>query len=598
MMLLHCSQLTKSFYNKLIMDKVNFEIHSGDRIGLIGVNGCGKSTLLKIIIGQDKDYDGNLAFKDDIEIGYLPQNQKVFDGELSAGQVLLSDEKEWQQTKEQLEGLEEEMAQGHAGQELMEEYGRVMTRFQGLGGYQLLSEAELIFGRLGFDKEQWNQDFITLSGGEKTKILLGRILLKEPDLLILDEPTNHADTETMDWLADFLTQFSGAVLVVSHDRYFLDKTVNKVMELEDRNIEIYPGNYSDYRREKDRRLLEERRKYEKMRKEKKKTEKLIKRQMNWFHQAHKAAGTNDHLRRKAKKLAQRAKAYRARLERLENQDIKAPKKEDKMDLDFGDVGRLARDLVTFIDVAFSYDDQEYLFCDLSFNIQRGDTVGVIGPNGIGKTTLLKMMIGQLEPSKGDVIVNSNLQIGYFSQEMEGLNPDSTPMEILNREDVKPAQARSLLGRLQLRGDEVFGPVSNLSLGERVRIVLARLMISSPDILILDEPTNHLDISGREKMEEALKDYPGTIILISHDRYLIKSLADKLLVLEDDGVEYYQGKLTNFETAEKYRQMDDKFLLKLRLADLSQKLEDEHLDEESKEVIKKECQQIQDKLKES
>ncbi len=596
MMYLHAQHLSKFFYENLILDEVNFEIHSGERIGLIGANGTGKTTLFKMILGEDQDYQGMIQKKDGLKIGYLRQNHLETNSTVTVGNEFMSEHSAWIEARTEVMKLEKEMASPEIDQQILEDYANWHERFEQLGGYQLLNDAEILFSQLGFTPQQWEQPFRILSGGEKTRLVIGRLLLKKPDLLLLDEPTNHTDVDTMEWLVKILTNFQGVVLLVSHDRYFLNQTVNQIMELEDGKITIFSGNYSDYRREKDRLLLSQQYQYQKQRKEQQRLKKMIHRQQDWFKIAHDSAGQNDHLRQKAKKMAKRFKAFETRMNKTMEQEFKPPRKIDKMNLGFGQMGKITKNLIIFTRVGFAYPGFRNLFEDLSFLINRGDRVGIVGPNGTGKTTLLKLLLGQLEPTTGEIYINSGLRIGYFSQEMEMIDDTLTPMEILLREGINPAEARTLLGNLQLRGDEVFGPLQNMSMGERVRVVLAKLMILTPDLLILDEPTNHLDIPGRERMESALEQYQGTYLIISHDRYLIRRLAEKLLIFDGNSVRFYDGSYEEFADAEKYQKIDDSFLLKLRLARITNQLADEHLSDEERVILDEECKQIQQDLK--
>lgn len=596
MILIQVHNVTKFYQDHLVLDEVSFEVHSRDRLGLIGANGSGKSTLLKILIDVEMDYEGLIQIQDGVKVGYLRQNHLDVPPNVTVGEELLGEYPKWWQVREKLVRLEEELSKGRTEEQVFAAYSDCHETFDSLGGYKLLSEAELLFRRLGFELEQWNQTYETLSGGEKTRLVLGRVLLQQPDLLILDEPTNHTDVETMEWMVKVLEQFSGAVLLVSHDRFFLDQTVTKILELEDEQLTLYSGNYSAYRLEKERILLEEARQYEKVVKEKKRLQVLACRQMEWFHKAHDAAGTNDVLRRKAKKLAIRAKAYESRINQLIKKEIPKIKKLDKMNLDFGQSTKVAKDLITFSEVSFGYPGQRELFQSLTFHIQRGDRLGIVGPNGSGKTTLLRLLLGKVEPVTGEIWINQHLQVGYFSQALEEMDEEQTPMDLLIREGVKPDLARNLLGNLQLRGDEVFGPLKNLSMGERVRVALARLMFIQPDLLILDEPTNHLDIPGRERMEEALEQYPGTILLISHDRYLVRRLADKLLVLNEEKVTFYHGKYGEFENAKSYQQPDERLLLQLKLAEVTAKLSEEEITDDERLHLSMVCDELQQQLR--
>ena len=594
MMLLKVQGLKKAYHNKIILDDITFEVHKNDRIGLIGINGSGKSTLMKIIVGKENLDEGYIWKKPNLAIGYLPQNVKNIPDTLNAGQVLLSGNSQWLRLKDKLRDLEVEMNNNYT-QAKLRKYSKLQDEFERSGGYGLFDEAELLFAKLGFDKEQWKLNYHQLSGGEKTRLLLGKILLNKPDLLLLDEPTNHTDINTMDWMSELLVEKSFTSLLISHDRNFMDKTVNKIVELEENNISIYQGNYSDYRSEKDRQILKQKRRYEKIKKEKIRLKKMIEQQRDWFNKGHQAAGTNGHLRSKSKKLAKRFKAFKSRLNRLEKKEVKKPNTNEKMSLEFGQSSRSARDIIKFFSVTFNYKNSENLFRDLTFNIKRGDVVAIIGQNGIGKTTLLKLLLGKLEPTEGEINVNPNLNLGYFSQELEDLELDKSPLDIVRRVGIKADQARALLDNLQLYGNEVFGPTYNLSIGQRVRVVLAQLICQQPDLLILDEPTNHIDIPGRESIEESLKKYPGTILLISHDRYMIKKLAKKLLVFNNRRVEYYHGTLDEYEDSDKYKNLNESLILKLKLANIYNDLSAEHLDDEKREEMELKCKEIEEKI---
>lgn len=611
MMYVQIQNLTKFYDDKLVLDEVSLEIHSGDRIGLVGANGSGKSSFLKILMGEE-DYNGLVVKKDQIRIGYLRQNHLEILGEVfgevpgevsrevsrevTIGSELLREHNAWWKVRQELLDLEKMMAVGVASPELLGKYTQCYENFDRLGGYQLLTRAEVLLSKLGFPLDSWERPYSSLSGGEKTRLALGSLLLAELDMLLLDEPTNHTDLETMEWFVQIIETFPGVVLLVSHDRYFLDRTVNKILELDDGQMVMYQGNYSDYHREKSRLLLNQQYQYEKEQRERKRLKKLFTNQMNWFKRAHHAAGQNDHLRRKAKKLAKRAKAYQSKINKLLSKKTLAPKKLAKINVMFEQNRRVSKDLITFSQISFAYPGKDNLFTDLTFLIQRGDRIGIVGPNGTGKTTLLKLLVGDLTPTTGQIYHNPNLRIGYFSQELEVLDHNSSPMDILLDVGMESAEARTLLGNLQLAGEEVFASVDQLSLGEQVRVVLAKIMVINPDIIILDEPTNYLDIPGREKLEEALEQYPGTLVIISHDRFLIRRLAQKLLIFSQNNPIFYHGKFEDFLNSQQNQQIGDSLLLKLKLAQLSNQLATENLSEEERVQLNQECVEIQSRLK--
>ena len=512
MSILSAQKLNKSFGVESVLEDVSFTVNKGDRIGVVGSNGAGKSTLFKMIVGELQPDSGELAAAKDLSAGYLrqrehfPEDRTVFDT---------------------LKALGEETAARKgplAGQTLAE-------RFQEIHGYSFERAAHGILTSLGFSAQAEEQLVGALSGGEKTRLALGAMLLREPELMLLDEPTNHLDIKTLKWLEGYLAGYRGTLMIISHDRYFLDKCVSRIFEIENRRLTCYEGNYSTYKEKKQLRYEIDLKHYEQQQEEIKHQEELIAR--------YKGRGTE-----KLVKRAQSREKRLAQIERLEKPQMLS----ETLKINFSEKLASGNDVVYAENLSFAYPGAEPLFRNVGLDIKKHDRICLVGANGIGKTTLLKIMLGQLRPSTGYVRLGQNVMPGYYDQEQRSLTGDNTVLEELHRIYFKYDQTdlRKILGSFLFRGDDVFKKVSDLAGGEKARLALLKLMMSGSNLLIFDEPTNHLDIAAKEVFEDAIMHFPGTVIIVSHDRYLLQHVPTAILELTEDGIVKYPGKYDYYE----------------------------------------------------
>lgn len=527
MILLQVNQLSKYFGAEPILSNIKLEVKTRDRIALVGRNGAGKSTLLKIIAGQLSYESGDIIKPKDVEIGYLAQNTGL-ESHLSIWDEMLSVFKHLQEQEKELRKLERKMSNPDAYsnqkayEQLLNDYDKLQVSFKENGGYQYESDIRSVLHGLHFHSFDYSTKVSSLSGGQKTRLALGKLLLKRPDILILDEPTNHLDIETLSWLEGYLQGYEGAILIVSHDRYFLDKVVSQVYELSRLRINKFPGNYSAYLDQKAKNYEQELKLYEKQQEEVAKLQDFIQRNLA------RASTTK------------RAQSRRKQLERMELMDRPMG---DEKSASFGfQIDRQSgNDVLKVESVGIGYN-QEPVSKNLSFHVTRGDSIALVGPNGVGKSTLLKTIIGQLEKLSGDIHFGSNVTIGYYDQEQAILTSNKRVLNelwddypLMNEKDI-----RTILGNFLFSGEDVLKIVSTLSGGEKARLALAKLMMKKANFLILDEPTNHLDLDSKEVLENSLVDYPGTILFVSHDRYFINRIATKVLELNQEGVAEYLG----------------------------------------------------------
>ncbi len=514
-MILSCQNIEKSFVTGEVIRHASFFIEEHEKAALIGVNGAGKSTLLKIITGEMRADSGQVTLARGMTLGYLAQQQDV-DGDLSIYETVLAAKQDILDMERRLRQLESQMkkASGTELESLMDSYTRLTHTFELNNGYACQSEVTGVLKGLGFPEEDFSKPLSTLSGGQKTRVALGRLLLTKPDLLLLDEPTNHLDMQSIAWLETYLVNYGGAVLIVSHDRYFLDKVVTKVIELENGTATVFQGNYTDYSQKK---AVIRRAAYHAW----------LNQQQEIRHQEEVIARLKSFNREKSIKRAESREKMLDKMEVLEKpQELRAD-----MHLHLTPRVQSGRDVLSVRELSKSFGSH-HLFAEQSFEIRRGERVAVIGNNGTGKTTLLKIITG-LEPAdSGSFSLGSRVQIGYYDQEHQVLHPEKTAFEEIS--DAYPAmtntEIRNLLAAFLFTGDEVFKQVKNLSGGEQGRLSLAKLRLSEANFLILDEPTNHLDITSKEILEEALQEYTGTVLYVSHDRYFINQTATRILDL--------------------------------------------------------------------
>lgn len=538
MIALSMKDIEKYYAANKVLSSITFEINEGEKVAIVGRNGCGKTTLFRLLAGTEKYEKGMLALKKGIKIGYLEQVPGGFEG-YSVYDVLLGGVEEVMGLRAQMTELEKQMSFEKSEkllEELVARYGRLTSEYEGMEGYSVESRLEMVTTGLRISRSMYDMDFENLSGGEKTRILFARILISQPELLLLDEPTNHLDTSSIEWLEGFIREYKGTVLIISHDRYFLDNAVGRIIEVEDGECESYEGNYSYYVKEKERRLLVEFDNYQDQQKKIKKMEETIKRLRDWGNR-----GDNEKFFRKAASI-QKA------IERMEKIDKPILDRKGVF-LSFEASGRSGRDAIICEEVTKAYD-YKLLLRKADMLVRFGERVGIIGPNGSGKSTLIKMIMGAESPDEGIIKTGSNVKIGYLEQSI-GFEDESKSIleEFKSSLNLTEGEARGRLAKFLFYKDSVFKKVSGLSGGEKTRLKLAELMYSDINLLILDEPTNHLDIDTREALEAALEEYEGTIIFISHDRYFINRLADKLYNIEDYSLieycgnyDYYKGRL--------------------------------------------------------
>ena len=524
MIVISAKNLTKEYDgSNVILDGVSFHINKGDRVGIIGINGAGKTTLLKMLTGELEPEEGDCFISADLRIGYLKQDSG-FDSQKTVIEEVNAVFDHFPEMEEEMHSLLD--AEDAAS---LERYEQIRERYERMGGYQYQSEIRGILSSMAFDESMYNKKISTLSGGEKTRLALAVLLLEKPDILMLDEPTNHLDIGTLKWLEQYLKSYKGTMIIVSHDRYFLNETVTRIFEIENRKLNIYEGNYNFYASERRNRREAELRKYEKQQKEVERQKEIIRR--------FKEHGT-EHL---TKRAASREKW-------LEHQDLMERPDGDhkKMKIAFHQNFQSGNDVLFAegLSKSFGYGlNRVELFRGVNIDIKRGERVCIVGDNGIGKTTLIKMLMGDLVAATGRIKVGHNVQFGYYDQGQLLLNDSYTVIEEL--QDAyhlySEGELRNILGRFLFRGEDVFKEVGSLSGGERARLSLLKLMMSGANTLILDEPTNHLDIESKEIFEEALLEFPGTCIIVSHDRYFLNRIPTRIMELTSQGMVNYLGR---------------------------------------------------------
>ncbi|HDR7778392.1 ribosomal protection-like ABC-F family protein [Bacillus cereus group sp. MYBK29-1] len=515
------NNVTKSFGGNIIFENISLEIKNGERVGLVGRNGSGKTTIFQLLTGMESLDAGAIHMKKGTRIGHVAQIPK-FDESMTVYEVLSSAFKIEKELEREMRTLEKHMAEEQESsvlQKLMERYGVIQEKFAFLGGYEI--EANIMKVANGLQViELFPRSFLELSGGEQTKVSLAYMLLQKPDLLLLDEPTNHLDLFAVEWLEQFLKEYNGTVVVISHDRYFLDEVVTKIFDLEDGEIHVYHTNYSRFVEEKEERLLQEFQAYQEQQKKIKKVKEAIKRLREWANQAN---PPNEGLHKRARSM-ERA------LERMEK--LKKPILERKqMGLQFEGQERSGKDVVVMKEVSKGFAEH-LLFNEANLHVRFQERAAIVGRNGTGKTTLLKLLLEEIEPDAGEIRIGSSVKIGYLSQHAYG-NMKSNVLEAFREcVAVTEGEARHILAKFLFYGPAVFKKVTQLSGGEKMRLRLARLMYQDINFLILDEPTNHLDIESREVLEEALEQYNGTILAVSHDRYFLNKLFEKTYWIDE------------------------------------------------------------------
>ena len=531
MIVLSAQNVAKSFGVNEVLKDVSFTLQQGDRMGLVGVNGCGKSTLMRIIAGMESPDSGEISMARGTRVGYLAQQDMVTHG----ASVWAELEKVYEpvfEMEKKIRSLEAEMEHAHEDAarfaRLSSEYDRLCRSFEEADGYAWKSLVSGVLNGLGFKPSQYEQNVDSLSGGEKTRLCLARLLLQKPDLLLLDEPTNHLDMETLQWLENYLSAYKGSVLVISHDRYFLDHVCTCMVEILMGTSEQYGGNYTRYIAQREERFETRIRAYELQQKEIERQQAIIARYRMFNRE----------------KSIRAAESREKALERMEKLD--KPVDERAIRFKFEARRRTGEDVLMVRDVSKSFGEK-HLFSGLTLHVRAGDRVALIGPNGVGKSTLIKLIVGEETPDTGDIRYGANVDIGYYDQHQSTLHPEKTVLdEVWDRfPRMEQSDVRGALGMFLFTGDDVFQPIRTLSGGEKGRVALTALMLRKDNVLLLDEPTNHLDMDSREVLEDALSGFGGTIITVSHDRYFINRVANRIIEMRPDGVTEYIGNYDDY-----------------------------------------------------
>ena len=523
MIILQANKIERSFAGEVLFDNISLQVDERDRIALVGKNGAGKSTLLKILVGEEEQTSGEINKKRDLSLSYLAQDSR-FESSNTIYDEMLHVFDDLRKTEKTLRQMELEMGEktGADLDKLMQDYDRLSEEFRQAGGFTYEADIRAILNGFKFDESMWQMKIEELSGGQNTRLALAKMLLEKPNLLVLDEPTNHLDIETIAWLENYLVNYSGALLIVSHDRYFLDKVATITLDLTKHSLDRYVGNYSSFVEQKEQKLLTEAKNYEKQQKE--------------------IAALEDFVNRNLVRASttKRAQSRRKQLEKMERLDKpEAGTKSAHMTFHSGKTS--GNVVLTVEEAAVGYDDQ-ILSEPINLDIRKMNAVAIVGPNGIGKSTLIKSIVGQIPFIKGEARFGANVEVGYYDQTQSNLTPHNSVLdELWNDFKLTPeVEIRNRLGAFLFSGDDVKKTVGMLSGGERARLLLAKLSMENNNFLILDEPTNHLDIDSKEVLENALIDFDGTLLFVSHDRYFINRVATQVLELSEEGSTLYLG----------------------------------------------------------
>ena len=523
MIILQANKIERSFAGELLFDNINLQVDERDRIALVGKNGAGKSTLLKILVGEEEPTSGEINKKKDVFLSYLAQDSR-FESENTIYDEMLHVFDDLRRTEKQLRQMELEMGEksGEDLDKLMADYDRLSENFRQAGGFTYEADIRAILNGFKFDESMWQMKIAELSGGQNTRLALAKMLLEKPNLLVLDEPTNHLDIETIAWLENYLVNYSGALIIVSHDRYFLDKVATITLDLTKHSLNRYVGNYSRFVEQKEQKLATEAKNYEKQQKE--------------------IAALEDFVNRNLVRASttKRAQSRRKQLEKMERLDKpEAGKKSANMT--FQSEKTSGNVVLTVENVAIGYDG-EVLSEPINLDLRKMDAIAIVGPNGIGKSTFIKSIVNQIPFIKGEKRFGANVEVGYYDQTQSKLTPSNTVLdELWNDFKLTPeVEIRNRLGAFLFSGDDVKKSVGMLSGGEKARLLLAKLSMENNNFLILDEPTNHLDIDSKEVLENALIDFDGTLLFVSHDRYFINRVATHVLELSENGSTLYLG----------------------------------------------------------
>ncbi|HKP85396.1 MAG TPA: ABC-F family ATP-binding cassette domain-containing protein [Blastocatellia bacterium] len=525
-MLFRLEGVRKSYGAQEVLRGVTFQINPSERVGLVGRNGAGKTTIFRLLTGREEADQGDVVLLRGLRVGLLEQ-QPAFDGDKTVRDEALSVFRELRAMESEMTRLEHLMAEatGESLDEAMHDYSDLRHRHEMEGGFTYTARAEAVLVGLGFKNDEMSQPADQLSGGQKARLALAKLLLAEPDVLLLDEPTNHLDVNAVEWLEDFLSEYKSAFVIISHDRFLLDRTATKIIEIDAGGATTYPGNYTAYVKQREERRLSQLREYEQQQEMIARTEEFIRRNI-------------------AGQKTKQAKSRRKMLEKIER--VESVRDERAGNFKLQGVARAGDNVLAVSDMGVGYGAKA-LARGISFLLRRGERLGIIGPNGSGKTTFLKTINGELEPVEGGLTWGANVNAEYFDQELSSLDLSLVVVEELATVAPRatPNELRSFLAKFLFTGDDIFKPVAALSGGERSRLALAKIIYSRANVLMLDEPTNHLDIPSREALEQALAEYPGTIITVSHDRYFLDKLATEILHFENGATTYHTGSYSDF-----------------------------------------------------
>lgn len=541
MIMLSCNNVSKSFGVETILEDISFSVNEGDKIGIVGVNGTGKTTLFKVITGIFPHDKGDIFTSKNCRLGYLEQNtnfyseKTIYDEVVSVFSDLIEAEEELRSLEHQIASLSaKESSSGDQLKKAMDTYGKKYEEFEKKNGYAYKSEVRGTLKGLGFSDEEMNKPVNVLSGGEKTRVLLAKLLLSKPSLLLLDEPTNHLDADAIEWLEAFLRSYEETIMIISHDRYFLDQSVNRIFEMENKRLTSYNGNYTEYQKQAKINREMRLRQYENQQRDIKKQEESIERL--------KAYGREKHLKR--------ARSKEKMLDKVDRLD-KPQELRKKARFNFVLRHHSGNDVLKAQGLGKSFGDRK-LFEGVDFDLYRGEKVALIGPNGVGKSTLFKIIMGDESQDQGEYKLGQGVDIAYFHQEQKSLNLENSIIDEVwdDNPHMTQTEVRNLLGAFLFEGEDVFKSIRSLSGGERARVAILKLILSKSNLLLLDEPTNHLDIDSKEVLEDALKEYEGTLLTISHDRYFLNTVVDRILVLKPDGIEEYLGNYEYYQNKKK------------------------------------------------
>lgn len=560
----------------VVLENIDLTVKNNEKIAIVGRNGTGKTSILKAIIGEidfTDGYDKLIIEKDNFKIGYIKQSLNKSEEETSLIDYIKEVYNNIINIENEIKNIENKLSTNYE-EKLLNRYNELLNTYKLLGGYDYIKEYTLALNKFGFTKEVYNKKLKEFSGGEITKISLLKLLLSKPDLLVLDEPTNHLDIDALEWLENYLKNYKNSILLVSHDRMFLDNICNVIYSIEFGELKRYQGNYSKYLKQRE--------------------EEYNKNMKDYIYQQKEIKRLTD-LINKFKYKPTKAKMAMARVKVLEKMNIiDKPKKESNktFKINFNPVNNSYKETLKLINLSVGYDKELF---KLDLKLERGDKLGIIGKNGIGKSTLIKTIVGEIKPLSGKVVIGENTSISYFSQKFENLNLGNTIYDEIKGEfpNMSPLEIRTLLGSFNFSNDDVFKKIKDLSGGEKVRVSLCKILNSKPNLLVLDEPTNHLDILNKETIENLLKDYKGTLVIVSHDRYLIKNVVNKLLLIEEN-----KTSLFNFGY-EEYLNKKENIITKEVITKKEKKDKREKKKDNSKEIksIEKEINRLEEKVKE-